>query len=177
MKSNKTIKNLFLSSLLIANSYTAFAEEICYQVSGEVSTTNVTSTRQEGVITLTLLDQASNITEYNEEVGSISGSITGAKGMGISLLSHTVSFNDYPDDSFYTEDDVAILNGALDVAGNGTLCSFNIHETITKISAGTGFFENITKVKISADGYISNCPTENHNLFALSGILCREASN
>ena len=64
-------------------------------------------------------------------------------------------------------------NPLLDEEGNP--CSFYIHETISNIAHGTNFFKNVTSdTKMFADGYISNCPSQNENKFELSGELCVE---
>ena len=160
------------------------AEPACYMVSGSVTTENVTSTLQIGNISLML----GTDDEVFSETGSLVGNITGADGFGTTLLSHVARFS--KGNSFNTSNDEAVLafpesngfspvrlydeEGSLLLDEEGNPCSFYIHETISNIERGTGFFRDVTSAEIFADGYISSCPSENENYFDLSGELCVE---
>jgi len=162
----------------------ASADPICYTVGGSVTTENITSTLQMGNINLMLGTDG----EVFSKTGSLVGNITGADGFGATLLSHVARFSQ--GDSFNTTDDNAVLafpesNGyspvrLFDEDGNllldedGNPCSFYIHETISNIPHGTGFFRNVTSVEMFADGYVSSCPSGSENYFDLSGELCVE---
>ena len=106
--------------------------------------------------------------------GSLVGNITGANSYGATLLSHKARFAQV--NSFVTNGDEAVLSPPYvrNFLEDGTPCSFWIRETISNIELGTRFFGNVTFVEIFADGYISNCPTENENHFELSGKICVE---
>jgi len=163
----------------------ASAEPICYDVGGSVTTENATPTLQIGSINLTLDNEGQ---EVFSETGSLVGNITGADGLGGFFLSHVARFPQ--GNSFNTTGDKAVWklqdldptsfvrlfgednNLLLDAEGNP--CSFYIHETISNISRGTKFFKDITSAEVFADGYISNCPSENENYFDLSGEICGE---
>jgi len=104
------------------------------------------------------------------QTGSLVGNITGG-GFGVVSLSHVATFSSAQ--SFVTQDDQARITGVRDFLADGTACSYYIHENISKIITGTGFFGSVKSVNIYADGYISNCPGENRNEFTLSGELCK----
>jgi hypothetical protein len=178
MKSIAASIALLVSFTSIGLSTNAFAE-VCYDAGGTVNMENVTSTLQIGSIDLILSEAGKTVFD---EHGSLVGNITGTDGYGVTILSHKARFPQ--GDSFVTAGDTAVLvepfvrlydeSGGLLVDAEGNPCSFWIHETITEIKKGTRFFNNVTSVSISADGYVSNCPTENKNFFELSGSLCIE---
>ena len=170
MKSKGAVIALLASLTAIGHSGSAFAE-VCYEASGTVTTENITSTLQMGSIDLILSEDGSTIFD---EHGSLVGNITGADGFGTTILSHKARFPQ--GDSFVTSGDKAmpVYPYVGDVDEEGIPCSFWIHETIEKTAKGTRLFKNVTYVSISADGYVSNCPTENENFFELSGTLCLE---
>ena len=173
MKSKGAVIALLASLTAIGHSGSAFAE-VCYEAGGTVTTENITSTLQMGSINLTLSEYGSTIFD---EQGSLVGNITGAEGPGTVILSHKARFPQ--GDSFVTNGDKAIVVGLRTdedgyplVDEDGIPCSFLILETISEIAKGTRLFKNVTGVNIIANGYISNCPTENQNYFELSGELC-----
>ena len=154
----------------------ASADPICYTVSGSVTTENITSTLQIGNINLMLGSDG----EFFSKTGSIVGNITGANDIGSTFLSHVARFS--MGDSFNTTGDIAELafpesndyNPVRLFDEYGKPCSFYIHETISNIPHGTGFFRNITSIEMFADGYVSSCPGGNENYFDLSGEICVE---
>ena len=187
MKSKVVAITLLASSAITGYSNTLFAgAEDCvnagstpYTAGGTVTTENVSPTLQMGNIHLTLSEP--NGTAF-DKTGSLVGNITGAESTYVTLLSHTASFSQGKGNVFVTSGDQAQVMGVrlFDDSGNllldtdGDPCSFLIRESITKIVQGTGFFNNVTEVEIVADGYVSNCPSENKNYFDISGHLCVE---
>lgn len=167
------MKAKFVSIALLASTATvgypamSFAET-CYDVSGSVTTENVTSTLQIGNMSLTLTDDSSVVFS---EMGSLVGNITGAAGPATMILSHTARFPQ--GDSFVTEGDVAQITGFIDFDGD-VPCAFSVTEKINNIAKGTRFFKNVTSVDVTAIGSLSNCPNLNENSFQLSGTLCVE---
>lgn len=174
MKANTLVNSLLLSAPLIAASSLAVAET-CYNVSGQVDTTNITQTLQIGNVYIEL-QQGGNLA-FDAE-GSITGIITGSDGFLTTYLTHAVKFPQ--GESFVTENDQATL--VFDAYGSpirkyddqGNPCSYNMRQTISKISKGNKFFKNTTHVDVIADGWVSYCPDENTNHFELSGTLCVE---
>ena len=147
--------------------------EACYEAVGTVTTKNISPTLQMGDISLALESEG----EAFSKTGSIVGNITDVDGFGSTILSHTAQFSKGKGNMFVTSGDKAVLAPPFvraTLEDGITPCSFWIHETISNIASGTGFFEGVTFVKIFADGYFSNCPEENENYFVLSGQLCAE---
>jgi hypothetical protein len=138
-------------------------------VEGEVKTINVSQTTQVGSIEVLLLDEYDN--EAFRETGQLIGTITGG-GIGLTFLSHSARFAD--GSTFVTADDTAVVTGLRKFDEDGTPCSFFVHEAITNIVQGSGFFSNVSEVEIEADGYISACilDGENENEFELTGKVC-----
>lgn len=143
--------------------------DTCYIVKGEVKTVNISATNQSGHIDLLLLDEHGN--EAFRETGNLVGTITGGD-FGETFLSHNVSFDD--GSNFITSNDVATVVDIRKLAEDGVPCSFFMHEVITNIEGGSGFFGNVKEVEIHADGYVSACFAggENENEFELTGTLC-----
>ena len=154
------------------------AEEVCHNVNGSVTTENVTASLQTGSINLMIGADG----EVFSKTGSLVGNVTEQEGFFTTWLSHVANFSNGRGNSFSTTGDKAVFAGVrlFDEEGNelldkdGNYCSLYIHETISNIPHGTGFFNNVTDVEIFADGYISNCPGENNNHFELSGTICVE---
>ena len=173
MKLKVVALTLLASTAITGYAKTALAET-CYTAGGSVTTENVSSNLQVGNIHLTLSDH--NDTEF-DKTGSLVGTITGADGAGTTILSHTARFSNGHGNMFVTNGDKATLAYPYvrkTLEDGVTPCSFFIHESITNIAQGTGFFKHITGTEIFADGYISNCPNDNENHFELSGTLCVE---
>ena len=170
MKSKVSAITLLASITMTVYSNTSFAET-CYDASGIVTTQNITSTLQIGNISLTLSNSGSSVFT---ETGSLVGNITGTDGFGRTLLSHKARFSQ--GDSFVTNDDTAelVYPYVRSTLEDGTPCSFWIHETINNIAKGTRFFKDVISSEVYADGYISNCPSDNQNYFELSGQICVE---
>jgi len=157
MKSKIVAVTLLASTAIIGYSNTSFAEA-CYEAGGTVTTENITSTLQMGNIILTL--RKSNGATVFKRTGSLVGNITGTNGIGSTLLSHTAKFSNGKGNMFVTNGDEAVLAPPYvrDTLDDGSPCSFWIHETISNIASGTGFFKKVTFVEIFANGYISNPP-------------------
>ena len=166
---NRSLAGATLLALSVCCVNTVIAET-CYNVEGAVQTINVSSNVQVGDVDLILSDAAGVV--VLAESGSISGNITGNDGFGTIYLSHTVRLAQ--GDSFVTSNDRAqlVYPFVRNVEADGTACSYWIHETIDNIVNGTRFFRNVSSAEIFADGYISNCSTENENYFDLSGRIC-----
>jgi hypothetical protein len=168
---NKPLKKLILTVILplFVTWSSICVSDTCYTVEGEVKTINISETTQIGSIDILLLDEYDN--EAFRETGGLIGNITGGDFF-TTYLSHSAQFGD--GSTFVTSDDKAAVTGIRKQAENGTYCSFFIHEEITNIVQGSGFFANVNSAAIHADGYISACIAdgENENEFELSGELC-----
>lgn len=168
---NKPLKKIILAVILplFATWSSICVSESCYTVEGEVKTVNVNETTQIGSINILLLDEYGN--EAFRETGGLVGNITGGNFF-TTYLSHSAQFGD--GSTFVTSDDEANATGIRKLAENGAPCSFFIHEKITKIVQGSGFFANVNNAEIHVDGYISACIAdgENENEFELTGRLC-----
>ena len=158
-----------LLPLFIACSGDTFSDT-CYTVEGDVRTTNVPGGNQVGVIELQLFDEADD--ERFRQTGTLSGTITGASGIGQTLLSHSATFED--GSTFVTDGDTAQITAIRRLDGDGLPCAFDVHEVISDLAGGPGFFANTNSVHISADGYVDACLSEgdNENEFVLTGTLC-----
>ena len=185
MKSKPVLLALLTSAALIGHVGASLAET-CYTVAGSVDTQNVTANTQIGQIALTL---SSGGAGAFSETGTLFGNITGGSlGFGQITLSHVAKFS--KGNQFVTSGDTAGFRLADGVAeptpdglpgivrkldANGAPCSFYIQEQISNIASGKKFFGNVVNpVDVTAIGYISSCPEENHNHFDLSGEICVE---
>jgi len=164
---------------LFSYTHSVHAETVCYDVEGEVKTTNILpegypaipSTQQEGIIELSLTDKGTG-----EEVlleGHLSGTIIGFDEVtGAVLLSHTITSNDSSVPfTFVTFNDNATVVGGL------TGCSLPIEETITEIVAGAGFTENVESVNMLVKGTINvinqgGCSGVQNIFEDISGEIC-----
>jgi len=168
---NKFVKKIILAIILplFATWSSICASDTCYTVEGEVKTVNISQTTQIGSINILLLDEYDN--EAYRETGGLVGNITRGDFF-TTYLSHSAQLSD--GGMFVTSDDEAVATGIRKHAENGTPCSFFMHEKITNIVQGSGFFANVTNAEIHADGYISACIAdgENENEFELTGQLC-----
>jgi hypothetical protein len=166
---------IFSYALIVAlASSAALAADTCYVVEGKVETLNVSDTTQVGLIEISMYDENDN--EVFRETGDLVGTIVGG-GYGFTELTHTAVFSD--GSTFVTNGDQAFPIGVRKFDSSTGIqipCAFDIHEKITKIAAGTGFFEMVTDTEITADGYVNTCLAEgdNENEFELSGVLCIE---
>lgn len=150
--------------------------ETCYTVEGVVKTENRGPISQEGDIELTLIDAYGDVAFQGSS--PLYGTIYESCGINCVKLTHSApEFDDDDESSFTTINDIAQIIGIIGLDDNGIPCSFTINESITEITSGTGFFENVTKVHINAPGYSSNCllSGDNENEFdPISGQLCVE---
>lgn len=162
-------KNLAVCCLLSATCSSVAVANTCYTVEGEVKTANVSPVMQVGSIDLQWYDDDDN--EVFNQSGHLSGTITGGE-MGRMYLSHSAGFDDGSE--FHTTGDVAYIMGIRKVGADGMPCAFDVHEVISEIASGTGFFCAVSDVLINADGYVDSCIAEgdNENEFELSGSLC-----
>ena len=168
MKSRFIVITL-LATTTIGYSLSSFAE-VCYDVSGTVTTENITPTLQIGSIDYTLHNDTQMVFS---ESGSLVGNITSSDAtFGTTILNHKARFPQ--GDSFRTNGDVAQIVGIAGAEDDGTFCAFNIFEKITEIPKGTGIFKNVTSVEVIGQGTVSNCSYFNENFFTLSGTLCVE---
>jgi hypothetical protein len=144
--------------------------EICYTVEGEVKTENMIETGQQvGTIDLQLYNE--NDDEVFRETGNLIGHITGGS-TGVTYLSHSAVFDD--GSTFLTNGDIASVTVIRKFGANNLPCAFDVQEVISHIASGTGFFNNVSRVEINADGYVNTCIAEgdNENEFQLTGTLC-----
>ncbi len=163
-------KTLFVVTFSLFVAWSSICvSDICYTVEGEVKTVNTSPISQSGSIDLLLLDEYDN--ETFREGGELDGTIIGGNIDGL-LLSHIAYYEG--GSTFTTINDQASVTGIRKLAEDGMPCSFFIHEEITNIVQGSGFFESVNNVKIHANGYVSTCIAdgENENEFELTGTLC-----
>lgn len=160
---------LTLMGVLSCSGFTTTSLAEVYDVTGEIITENITSTLQIGTIEITAIGRETG--ETFSDIGSLVGNITGTEGMFTTLLSHVSRFSQ--GNSFVTQDDKAVIVGINDYV-DSVPCSFNIVETIDKISRGTRFFQNITSANMTAIGTVSNCPGNNENHFVITGTITKD---
>jgi hypothetical protein len=176
---------MFKKSVIAASSFFSIFvsglshAEVCYTVEGKVDTINVSPTEQVGTIELVLLDADDNVAfgDSGENPAFLRGAFDGGTPFS-PTLAHTAIFLD--GSSMQTAGDTVRIDFAnpRKFDSQGQPCSFDVTENITK-SQGTGFFQDVTSIDITATGYISACvedgplPDENENEFELSGKLCK----
>ena len=168
MKARSLVKTL-LAATTIAYSLAASAE-ICYDVSGSLSSKNITPSLQMGNMDFTLHQ---NDQVVFSESGTLVGNIASSSAeYGMTILDHDGKFPQ--GNKFKTRGDVARIVGIAGAESDGTLCAFFIEELISDMPKGTGIFKQVTAVEIMAEGTVSNCSYHNENVFTLSGQLCVE---
>lgn len=163
-------------SALSACALTAHAEDLqcasgtLVEVSGQVTTLNISATRQAGQICMVLTDLASGMERFNS-CGALVGKIVSSDpSMGTSVLTHTALFDQK--NSFRTENDVAQITAPIDFDPvTAAPCAFSVTERITQIAWSKGVVQK-GPVDIVAEGQISACPGKNLNSFILSGQAC-----
>ena len=92
----KIMMILSFSLMLLGYTYRVNAETVCYDVEGEVTTNNISSTQQAGNLEFFLTNK-----ETGEELsleGDLTGMIIGTDEEGAIYLTHTATSNDpsYP---------------------------------------------------------------------------------
>ena len=171
----KNIKNIVLASSMAITAMTAvnamgascpsgYTET---SVSGSISTINISETQQFGSIEMQLTNTNKSGKVLFDEGGTLIGTITGQTvddyGRPVSILSHSIKFND--GSTIETVGDEATITGA------NSSCSFVVEEFISNFW-GTQTFKRATG-EIRADGSISFPPyCENQNTFELKGTVC-----
>jgi hypothetical protein len=136
-------------------------------VSGSISTINISETQQFGQIEMQLTNTNKKGKVLFDESGTLIGTITDQTvddyGRPVSILSHSVTFND--GSTIETVGDEATITGGI------SECSFVVEEVIGNFW-GTQAFKRATG-EIRADGSISVPPyCDNQNTFELSGTVC-----
>lgn len=160
-----TKKILAVSFLLfIAWCGIAFSET-CYSVDGTVNTINLSEDVQQGIIKLRLFDEYGDA--FNE-TGYIVGMVTDKSTQYLTYLTHTAIFQD--GSMFVTDGDAAYCTGIKEYGENGSPCALYVHEEITHIVKGKGFFKKVSDAGVAADGDINIC--EGVNGFRLTGEIC-----
>lgn len=139
-------------------------------VSGNVTTLNVSATKQAGQICVTMT-QTANGREVFNDCGALVGKITSADPLnGTSTLAHTAVF-DFRN-LFTTQNDQAqIIPQPLAYDDAGAPCAFGVTETISQLDKSAGIFRG-GQINVTATGTISFCPDHNLNTFALQGEAC-----
>ena len=139
-------------------------------VSGNVTTLNVSATKQVGQICLAMI-QSANGQEVFNDCGALVGKVVSADPQtGASTLAHTAVF-DFRN-MFVTKNDQAqIITPPLAFDDAGAPCAFGVTETISELDKGAGIFRG-GQVNITATGNISFCPSQNLNTFTLQGEAC-----
>jgi hypothetical protein len=138
-------------------------------VNGNVTTLNVSATRQAGQICMTMI-RTSNGSEAFNDCGALVGNVVSADlESGSSSLTHTAVFD--LRDMLVTRNDHAQITGVLNVDETGAPCAFNVVESISEIEKAAGIFRG-GQININAIGTISFCPGQNLNTFTLQGEAC-----
>jgi len=161
----KIVIILTFSLVLFGYTHRVNADNICYDVGGEIRTNTISLTQQSGTIELLLTNQ-----EIDEEVrleGEINGMIIGDDADGAIYLTHTATSNDESTPfTFVTLYDRAVFLGAPEG------CTIPISETITNIIGGDGFTANVTYVDIVVNGSIGVCSGTPNYFEDISGVIC-----
>jgi hypothetical protein len=139
-------------------------------VSGNVTTLNVSETKQVGQICMTLIQTTSG-REIFDDCGALVGKVTASDlQAGTSTLAHTAVF-DFRN-LFITQNDQAqITTPPLAYDDAGAPCAFGVSETISQIDKSAGIFRG-GQINVTATGNISFCPGNNLNTFTLQGEAC-----
>lgn len=139
------------------------------KINGNVTTINVSSTKQVGQICVTMI-RSSNGREVFNDCGALIGNVVSADlQAGSTILKHTALFD--MRDILVTRNDHAQITGIQNVDEKGTPCAFTIVESINEVEKGAGIFRD-SKINIAASGTISFCPGNNLNLLTLQGEAC-----
>ncbi len=133
-------------------------------VSGSVTTLNVSETKQVGQICLTMVRTANGREVFND-CGALIGKIVSPAEAEIAILTHTAVFD--LRDMFRTEGDTA------QPTGSPVGCFLPVLEHISKFDKGVGIFQG-AKIDVWATGSINLlCPEQPQpNTFSLSGEAC-----
>jgi len=137
-------------------------------VNGNVTTVNVSETRQVGQICMTMV-RSKNGHEVFNDCGALVGKVVAVDGLS-STLKHTAVFD--LRDIFVTRGDQAQISfPPLAFDETGAPCAFSVEEHISEIDKGTGIFRG-AQIDVTATGSISFCPDHNLNTFTLQGEAC-----
>lgn len=137
-------------------------------LSGRVTTVNISPTRQAGQICLTLTNAKGK--EVYDQCGAIIGNVVSSDPQtGRSILNHTVMLS--RNAGFTTQNDAAQITGVVAVNDSGVPCAFSVVEKISKVNWSSSMVA-AGAVDINARGTVSACPSNNMNNFALSGEVC-----
>lgn len=128
-------------------------------VSGNVTTLNVSETKQVGQICMKLTDEKGR--EVLDDCGALVGKVVSVDEAGITTLTHTAVFD--LQNLFRTEGDTA------QPTGYPQECMLPVAEHMSKLT-GIGIFNGAT-IDAWATGSISLCPGQ-PNTFNLSGEAC-----
>ena len=163
-------KTLAMSVAILSIAATSVMADTCPQtfrettVSGTVTTTNISETMQLGTIEMQLIGVKHGKIRFDEQ-GAIVGRITGQTqddyGRLVSILDHTIIFED--GSTIETSGDEATLTGYPDESGN-----IPVAEVISNFW-GTSAFKR-ARGTIQADGSINVYGGQNE--FVLSGTVC-----
>jgi hypothetical protein len=163
-------KTVAMSVAILSIAATSVMADTCPQnfretaVTGTVTTTNISETMQLGSIEMQLTDVKHGKVRFDEH-GAIVGRITGQDlddwGRPVTLLDHTIIFED--GSTIETSGDEATLNGYPDESGH-----IPVAEIISNFW-GTGAFKRASGT-IHADGSINVYGGQNE--FVLSGTVC-----
>lgn len=138
-------------------------------VNGNVTTINVTPTKQVGQICLTLIESASGREAFNDCGALIGRTLSSDPETGTSTQSHTAVFD--LRNAFVTQNDQVQVTGVLAVDDTGAPCAFSVDETISEVQQGIGIFRG-GSLAVTAEGTVSACPNKNLNTFTLTGEAC-----
>ncbi len=138
-------------------------------VNGNVTTLNVSATKQVGQICVSMTKTADGSEAFND-CGALLGKVVTADAQtGGSILSHTAVFD--LRHMFVTRHDQAQITGVLAVDAAGAPCAFSVVESISAIEKGAGIFRG-GQIGVTAVGSVSFCPDKNLNTFTLQGEAC-----
>ena len=167
-------KKILVFSFLLFIAWCGIAfSDTCYKVKGTVKTINaLDEITQQGRITLQLFDQNGN--KAFKESGYLFGRVIESSTPGVTYLTHTATFKD--GSMFESSGDVAFLVNpeSIECGEDGLPCYCEVHELITNIVKGKGFFTNVSSAAVEANGHINTCEGDNENKFELTGEICFE---
>lgn len=137
-------------------------------LSGRVTTVNISPTRQAGQVCLTLTNAYGK--EIYDKCGAILGNVVSSDPQaGTSVLNHTVVMG--KNEAFTTQNDAAQITGVVAVNDSGAPCAFSVVEKISKVNWSSSLVAT-GAVDINGRGTVSSCPNNNMNNFVLSGEVC-----
>ena len=138
-------------------------------VTGSVTTLNVSATKQVGQVCINMIRSANGHEVFND-CGALVGKVVESDpSTGASTLTHTAVFD--LRDIFVTRNDKAQIYYPTNSDETGNPCAFYVEEFISEIESGTGIFRD-GQISVRARGNVNFCPDQGVNTFTLEGEAC-----